>query len=109
VHRVRSVIAVTQRFHLPRTLWLADRAGLQATGLEANRSDYGWDGWYAQGREVLARVKAVGDVALGTDPQIGPDAELTLSAALPAAGPVGQTGRNECDRARADESCLSAS
>jgi len=78
VHRVRSVIAVTQRFHLPRTLWLADRAGLQATGLEANRRDYGW---YAQGREVLARVKAVGDVALGTDPQIGPDAELTLSAA----------------------------
>ncbi|MBW3665725.1 MAG: DNA-directed RNA polymerase subunit beta, partial [Actinobacteria bacterium] len=62
VHRVRSVVAVTQRFHLPRTLWLADRAGLQATGLEANRSDYGWDGWYAQGREVLARVKAVGDV-----------------------------------------------
>ncbi len=81
VHRVRSVIAATQRFHLPRTLWLADRAGLQATGLEANRRDYGWDGWYAQGREVLARVKAVGDVALGTDPQIGPDAELTLSAA----------------------------
>jgi SanA protein len=71
VFRVRSIVAVTQRFHLPRTLWLADRAGLQATGLEADRAGYGWDGWYAQGREVLARVKAVGDVALGTDPQVG--------------------------------------
>jgi SanA protein len=71
VFRVRSVVAVTQRFHLPRTLWLADRAGLQATGLEADRAGYGWDGWYARGREVLARVKAVGDVVLGTDPQVG--------------------------------------
>lgn len=68
---VRSVIAVTQRFHLPRTLWLADRAGLPATGLESDRTDYGWDGWYARGREALARVKAVGDVVLGTDPEIG--------------------------------------
>ena len=71
VFGVRSVIAVTQRFHLPRTLWLADRAGLPATGLEADRMDYGWDGWFARGREVLARVKAVGDVVLGTDPQVG--------------------------------------
>jgi SanA protein len=71
VFGVHSVVAVTQRFQLPRTLWLADRAGLQATGLEADRAGYGWDGWHAQGREVLARVKAVGDVALGTDPQVG--------------------------------------
>jgi SanA protein len=39
VFRACSVIAVTQRFHLRRTLWLADRAGLQATGLEADRRD----------------------------------------------------------------------
>jgi SanA protein len=70
VFRVRSAIAVTQGFHLPRTLWLADRAGLQATGLEADRTDYGRDEWYAGAREVLARVKAVGDVVLGADPQI---------------------------------------
>lgn len=74
VFRVRSVIAVTQRFHLPRTLWLTERAGLQATGLEADRTEYGWDGRYARAREVLARVKAVGDVVLGSDPQVGPDA-----------------------------------
>jgi SanA protein len=69
-YRVRSVIAVTQHFHLPRTLWLADRAGLRATGLEADRTNYGRDGWHVQGREVLARVKAVGDVILGTGPQV---------------------------------------
>lgn len=71
VFGVHSVIAVTQRFHLPRTRWLADRAGLQATGLQADRTDCGRDGWYARGREVPARVKASGDVMLGTGPQVG--------------------------------------
>lgn len=74
VFRVRSLIAVTQRFHLPRTLWLAHRASLPATGLEADRANYGRDGRSERAREVLARVKAVGDVVLGSDPQVGPEA-----------------------------------
>ncbi len=51
VFRVRSIVAVTQRFHLPRTLWLADRAGLQATGLGPTAGTTGGtDGMHGAGR-----------------------------------------------------------
>src|SRR4051794_6759002 len=54
VFDVRSAIIVTQGFHLPRALWLARHAGLQATGLEAGRGHgYGEKGVQAKVREVL--------------------------------------------------------
>jgi len=61
---VRSVTVVTQRFHMARALWLARSRGLRAHGLVADgrvpsaQRDGG-------AREVLARAKAVGSVALG--------------------------------------------
>jgi SanA protein len=61
VFGVHSVIAVTQRFQLPRTLWLADRAGLQATGLRADRTDCGRDGWYATGSATYGQHDILSD------------------------------------------------
>jgi SanA protein len=61
---LRSVTVVTQRFHMARALWLARSRGLRAHGFVA-------DGRVARAprdggaREILARVKAVGSVALG--------------------------------------------
>jgi SanA protein len=61
---LRSVTVVTQRFHIARALWLARSRGLRAHGLVA-------DGLvpYAPrdggAREILARAKAVGSIALG--------------------------------------------
>lgn len=62
--RGAAVVVVTQRFHLPRALWLARRAGLRADGADADLRDYGPKGRKAHAREWLARVKAVGDVAV---------------------------------------------
>jgi SanA protein len=53
---IRSAVVCTQRFHLPRALFLADRAGMQAVGLAADR-------WYRahardHGRELFAQARA---------------------------------------------------
>jgi SanA protein len=65
---------------MPRALWLAKRAGLQAHGLVAatpkdqNERKFGL-------REVFARVKALGDVVTGAKPAfLGPKIPITGSA-----------------------------
>jgi SanA protein len=81
VYEVRSAIVVTQGWHMPRALWLAKRAGLQAHGLVADRSTTGRQrrGWGL--REVFARVKAVADVVTGAKPRVlGPKIPITGSA-----------------------------
>lgn len=73
VFKVSSALIVTQDFHLPRAVWLARQAGLMAHGVSANLSGYGRQEQLSQMREVLARVKAVADVATGAQPQfLGP-------------------------------------
>ena len=81
VYEVRSAIVVTQGWHMPRALWLAKRAGLQAHGVVADRSTTGRlrRGWGL--REVFARVKAVADVVTGVEPRVlGPKIPITGSA-----------------------------
>lgn len=69
VFGVRSALVVTQGFHLPRAVWLAQRAGLTATGVPADRRSYGGAQQRSELREVLARVKAVGQVVTGAEPR----------------------------------------
>lgn len=56
------VVVCTQRFHLPRSLFLARAAGLEAVGLVADARRYGGAGYNAS-REACARMRAVLDVA----------------------------------------------
>jgi SanA protein len=63
---VRSAIVVTQGFHMARALYLARAAGLDAHGLTADLHGYGRAGTASDVREVLARVKAVGQATLCT-------------------------------------------
>lgn len=60
---VESAVLVTQKFHLPRALFICNVLGVQATGVEANNRQY-WRGslliWNF--REQLATVGAFLDV-----------------------------------------------
>jgi SanA protein len=78
VFDVHSAIVVTQPFHMARALYLARKAGLTATGLEAGAGKgYGRLGKLARAREVLARTKAFGDVITGAQPKfLGPRIEI---------------------------------
>ena len=73
VFGVRSVVVITQRFHLARALFAARRAGLRASGLAADRRSYGPVERRLQLREALARVKVVADAVTGAEPRfLGP-------------------------------------
>ena len=72
VFGVRSAIVVTQGFHMPRALYLAARAGLEAHGLTTDLHSYGEQGTISGLREILARVKAVYQGATGAPVQLGP-------------------------------------
>jgi len=54
---VQRAVLVTQRFHLPRTLYTCDRLGLEVTGVVADRHRYARSPWY-EARELAALVRA---------------------------------------------------
>jgi SanA protein len=85
IYQLKSVIIVSQRYHLPRALYLAQEWDLGAVGFAA--ADYGGDFYDSHCREWLARVKALLDVlVLHTDPQtLGPTTPIDLDATAPVA------------------------
>lgn len=58
---VKRVVVCTQRFHLPRSLYLARAAGLDAVGLVADARSYRGASYNAS-REACARLRALLDV-----------------------------------------------
>jgi len=68
-----SVVVVTQKFHLPRALYLCRSVGLEAEGVVADRRDYRLASKRYALREIFARVKAWLDVHLLHPPVIGGD------------------------------------
>jgi SanA protein len=80
VFDVDSAVVVTQRFHMARALYDARRAGLRATGYEADRDAHGYGRVMTRlrVREAAARVKALGDALTGADPHfLGPAIPVT--------------------------------
>ncbi|MFN0121829.1 MAG: vancomycin high temperature exclusion protein [Blastocatellia bacterium] len=55
---VRRALLVTQEFHLPRALYLANSLGIEAWGVIADRRDYGPVMQYQEAREMGAEIKA---------------------------------------------------
>lgn len=84
---VRDAVVVTQGFHMPRALFLADEAGIEATGLTADLHHWGHQGRKSTAREVLSRVKAVVDVTLDTPAMGGPKIPIASSDGRESWGP----------------------
>jgi len=61
VFNARSLIIVTQEYHLPRAIFIAEKAGLSVLGAPADRGRYSGIAYFML-REYFANIKAVGDV-----------------------------------------------
>ena len=99
---VRDAVVVTQGFHMPRALYLADAAGIEATGLTADMHQWGYQGRKSEVREVISRVKAIADTTLDTPavggkkiPISGDDGRVSWGpSAPPGTPPAGSPGRS---------------
>jgi len=89
---VRDAVVVTQGFHMPRALYLADAAGIDATGLTADLHEWGFQGRKSTVREVLSRVKAVVDSTLDTPAMAGPRIPISQADGRESWGPPSPPG-----------------
>jgi SanA protein len=84
---VEDAVVITQGFHMPRALYLADAAGIDATGLTADLHEWGFQGRKSTVREVLSRVKAIVDVRLDTPAVAGPRIPISRADGRESWGP----------------------
>ncbi len=89
---IRDAVVVTQGFHMPRALYLADAAGIEATGLTADLHEWGFQGRKSTVREVLSRAKAVVDVTLETLAMAGPRIPISQADGRESWGPLPPPG-----------------
>jgi SanA protein len=89
---VRDAVVVTQGFHMPRALFLADEAGIHATGLTSDLHTYGYQQKKSEVREVLSRVKAIADVTLDTPALGGPAIPISATDGRESWGPAPPRG-----------------
>ena len=83
----KSCVVVTQRYHLYRAVYLADKMDMQAYGVQADRRGYGRMPYF-KAREALARVKDVLFAAFRPEPTyLGTPISLTGDGRITAIAP----------------------
>ncbi len=92
IFSVRKAVVITQGFHMPRALYLAGEAGIEATGLTADTQSWGYQGRKSSVREVLSRVKAVVDVTLDAPAMAGPKIPIATTDGRESWGPAPPPG-----------------
>jgi vancomycin permeability regulator SanA len=92
IFNVENAVVVTNGFHMPRALFLAEEAGIHATGLTADYHQWGYQGERSSIREVLSRVKSIADVTLDTPAMAGPKIPIQTSDGRESWGPVPPPG-----------------
>jgi SanA protein len=65
---VQNAVLVTQRYHLPRAIFLAEKLGLKVVGVDAGRHSYVRQSWYDL-REIAAAEAAWLDVITARQPK----------------------------------------
>ena len=76
VFQVKSMVIVSQSFHLPRAVFIARRLGINAYGLNADNGTYSFSNYF---REIPADVKAYFNLILKRHPKF-------LGEAIPITG-----------------------
>jgi SanA protein len=92
IFEVADAVVITQGFHMPRALFLADEAGIDATGLTADLHQWGYQGRKSSVREILSRVKSIVDVTLDTPAMAGPKIPISSSDGRESWGPAPPPG-----------------
>jgi SanA protein len=92
IFNVTDAVVVTQGFHMPRALFLAEEAGIHATGLLADQHDWGYEGEKSSIREVFSRVKAIWDTTVDTPAMAGPRIPIQASDGRESWGPAPPPG-----------------
>ena len=92
IFNVHDAVVVTQGFHMPRALYLAEEAGIHASGLLADQHHWGANGKKAEVREVFARVKALWDTTMNTPAMAGVRIPIQTSDGRESWGPAPPPG-----------------
>ncbi|MCA9523419.1 MAG: YdcF family protein [Myxococcales bacterium] len=97
IFKIRRAFVTTQAFHLPRSLFLADYAGIDAIGVIADRETYP-DARFNEARELFAQARAMLDrYVLRLGPSLG-------GPPIPIDGPAQATHDRYSDRIRSFKS-----